>query len=143
MNPMTSLRFTLPTSQSRRPVIGAAALILIALVAGAAGAMGLAVPVAVIGLVLLGTYFLVMFGSFSVFDESGIRSRRGVFRHEAAWENVREVKPEPESGEVLMVYLHQGKAFKVGAPASGGLSTDKDYRVKVAQILEFVRSHQA
>lgn len=143
MNPMTDLRFTLPTGQSLRPVIGALALILIALIAGALGAMGLAVPVAVIGLVLLGTYFLVMFGSSSVFDETGIRSRRGVFRHTASWENVRDVRPDPDSGEVLVVYRHQGKSFKIGAPASGGLSTDKDYRFKVEQILDFVREHKS
>ncbi len=138
---MTSLRFTLPPQQQRRPVIGAGVLLVIAVLTGRLGLLGLAVPVAFIAVVLLVVYLLVMFGSFSEFDEQGIHSKRGVFRHKVTWEQVREVKLDPKSGQLLMVYKHHGKPFKVGAPISGGLSTDPQYRAKVAEILAFVQAH--
>lgn len=136
---MNYLRFTLPPGQQRTPLIGAGVLLLIAILSGSTGSMGLAVPVTVIAIVLLVIYFSVMFGSFSVFDEHGIRSRRGVFRNEVAWENVHAVRPDPKSGQVLMVYRTDGKPFKVGAPISGGVSTDPEYRAKVDRIMEYAQ----
>jgi hypothetical protein len=122
-------------------MIGAGVLLLIAVVAGTLNVISLAVPVGLIAVVLVIVYFLVMFGSYSAFDESGIHSKRGIYRNKVTWAEVREVKLDPKSGEVLMVYKHHGRPFKLGAPISGGLSTDPQYREKVAQIQEFVRAH--
>ncbi|WP_202451789.1 MULTISPECIES: hypothetical protein [unclassified Streptomyces] len=138
---MTTLRFTLPPAQNWAPVIGAGVMLAVAGGAAALGGVGFAIPVALIALILLVVYFLVMFGSYGQFDEDGIRSRRGIFRNHLTWAEVREVKLDPKSGQCLMAYKNHGRPFKIGAPVSGGFSQDPQYRAKVAQILEFTRSH--
>ena len=138
---VTTLRFALPPQQARKPLIGAGVLIALAVITGAFGVVSLALPLALIAVALLVVYFLVMYGSSSTFDETGIHSKRGIYQNKVTWAEVREVKLDPKSGEVLMVYKTQGKPFKLGAPISGGLSTDPQYREKVAQIQEFVRAH--
>jgi hypothetical protein len=138
-----SLRFTLQPQQQRKPVLGAFMLLLIAVLADWQGSLDLAVPAALTAATLLVIYLLVIKGSYSEFNEHGIHSRRGIFRNQVTWEEVSEVKPDPKSGQLLMVYKHHGKPFKVGAPISGGLSTDPQYQAKVTQILKFARSHIA
>ncbi|MCQ4082583.1 hypothetical protein NGB36_18735 [Streptomyces sp. RB6PN25] len=138
---MTALRFTLPTRQAWTPIIGVGVLLLIAVIAGGFGALGVAVPFVFFAVMLFVIYFVVMFGSYSTFDETGIHSKRGIYRHKVTWDQVREVKLDPKSGQVLMVYKHHGRPFKLGAPISGGFSTDPEYRAKVAHIQEFVRAH--
>jgi len=138
---MTSLRFTLPPRQQSSPLIGAAVLVLIGLLGSLVGGFGFAIVMAVIALFIVLLYFCTMFGSFSEFDEIGIRSKRGIFRNTVTWAEVREVKLDPKSGEVLMVYKHHGRPFKVGAPISGGVTTDRAYQAKVVEILTFVAAH--
>lgn len=135
---MPALRFTLPGSQTRTPLIGAGVLVLIGVAAAVFGKMPFASCVWFVALVLLVVYFLVMYGSYAEFDDTGLRSRRGAFGHHVTWDNVREVALDPKSGQVLICYRHNGKHFKIGAPISGGLSVDSDYRAKVAQVLAFV-----
>ena len=136
-----SLHFTLPSRQAWTPVIGAGVLLLIAVIGGALGGLGIAIPFVFFAVTLLVVYFLVMFGSYSVLDETGIRSRRGVYRHRVTWGEVRDVRLDSKSGETLMIYRHDGKPFKLGAPISGGLSNDPEYRAKVAQVRQFVNAH--
>jgi hypothetical protein len=138
---MTSLRFTLPPGQQSSPLIGAGVIALIALIAAASGGIGFAIPLGLIALGLVILYLCTMFGSFAEFDETGIRSKRGIFRNTVKWAEVREIKLDPKSGEVLMVYKHHGRPFKLGAPISGGFTTDRGYRAKVAEILAFAAAH--
>jgi hypothetical protein len=138
-----TLRFTLPRQQQSTPLIAAACFLAVAGIVAAFGGLGFAIPLALLAVMLLVVWGLVMYGSYGILDESGIRSRRGVFRHHVAWHNVREVKLDPKSGECLVVYRHHGRAFKLGAPVSGGLSTDPQYRAKVAQVLQYVAARTA
>lgn len=136
----SSVRYTIPRGQQSTPLIGVVVLVLVGAIAGLFGGLGLAVPFVMIAVFVLIIWFLVMYGSYAVLDEDGIRSKRGVFRHAVAWSEVREVKPDPKSGEVLVVHRTRGRPFKLGAPISGGLSQDPEYRAKVAQVLAFVKA---
>lgn len=138
---MQDLRFTLPSQQQAAPVIGVCVLLLIAGISAALGGIGVAIPVAAIAVLVLVVYGLVMYGSYGVLDETGIRSRRGVFRNHVAWANVREVTPDPKSGECLIVYRRHGRHFKLGAPISGGLSTNPRFQREIAQALAYVSAH--
>ncbi|MEU6850402.1 hypothetical protein ABZ901_10805 [Actinacidiphila alni] len=138
---MRELRFTLPFQQQATPLIGVCVLLLIAGVAAALGGIGFAIPLGSIALFVLVLYGLVMYGSYGILDETGIRSRRGVFRNRVMWANVRAVAPDPKSGECLIVYRHHGRPFKLGAPISGGLSTNPNFRQETAQTLAYVSAH--
>jgi hypothetical protein len=115
-------------------------LLVLAVIMGALGVVTLVLPLALIAVMLLVAYFLVMFGSFSTFDETGIYSKRGIHQNKVTWDEVSEVKLDPKSDETVMVYPTHGKPFKLGAPITGGLSGDPEYREKVAQIQEFVQA---
>jgi hypothetical protein len=138
---VTPLHFTLPPQQARRPPIAAGVLLVLAVIMGALGVVTLVLPLALIAVLLVVVYFLVVFGSFSIFDEAGIHSKRGIHRHQVTWNEVSEVKLDPKSDETVMVYPTNGRPFKLGAPITGGLSGDPEYREKVTQIQEFVRAH--
>jgi len=136
-----SLRFTLPSRQERTPVVGTVVIGLVALLAGLTGSLEVAAGLGGVAVLVSVLYLLVMFRSYGEFDETGIRSQRGVFRNAVTWAEVRQVKLDPKSGQCLMVYRRQGKPFKVGAPVSGGLAKDPQYQAKIMQVLDFVAAH--
>jgi hypothetical protein len=115
-------------------------LIVVAVVALHAHAYPLGLVVVLLAVVLAVEYVLVEAGSYAAFDESGVRSKRGGFRREAAWAQVRQIRPEPKYGQVLVVYLREGKPFKLGAPATSPLARDPEYRAKCAEVLRFAET---
>ncbi|OIV35314.1 hypothetical protein BIV57_22205 [Mangrovactinospora gilvigrisea] len=78
-------------------------------------------------------------GSRSEFDAVGIRSRRGVFRREARWEEIRGV--ELNAGLLLKAYLTSGRSFRIGAPVIGGYHAEPAQRAEAARILALCASY--
>lgn len=137
-----SLRTTLPTGQQLTPVFGAVVSLAVAALSAFVGSPGMALVLTLIAVALLTLYALVMFGSYSVLDATGVHSRRGVFRNHATWDEVEDIRLDPKSGECLVVYRRDGRPFKLGAPISGGMSTDPGYRARVTAVLEFAAAHR-